>query len=164
MIKDDKGVLIYQADDGKIRLEVQLDHETVWLTQGQMAELFDRERSVITKHLGNVFRERELEKKCNVQNMHIAHSDKSVAFYNLDVVISVGYRVKSTRGTQFRQWATRVLRDHLVKGYTVHEQRLREETAKLQELQQTVDLLARTLTTRELVSDAGRDVLQVIRD
>jgi len=156
--------LIYQADDGKTCLEVQLEQGTVWLTQEQMARLFLRERSVITRHLGNVFREGELDKKSNVQNMHFAHSDKPVVLYNLDVIISVGYRVKSQRGTQFRQWATRVLRDHLVKGYTVHEQRLREESAKLLELQQTVELLARTLTARELVSDDGRDVLQVVRD
>lgn len=164
MNQEDKRVLIYQADDGNICLEVHLDHETVWLTQEQMAGLFQRERSVITKHLGNVFREGELDKKSNVQNMHFAHSDKPVVLYSLDVIISVGYRVKSQRGTQFRQWATRVLRDHLVKGYTVHEQRLHEEGSKLRELQQTVELLARTLTTRELVSDAGGDVLRVIRD
>jgi prophage maintenance system killer protein len=96
--------------------------------------------------------------------MHIANSDKPVAFYNLDVIISVGYRVKSRRGTQFRQWATRVLRDHLVKGYTIHEQRLREESAKLREMQQTVDLLVRTLTTQELVTETGKDVLRVIND
>lgn len=157
-------VVLFQTDDGKTRLEVQLDHETVWLTQDQMARLFNRERSVITKHLGNLFREGELDKQCNVQNMHIPFSDKPVAHYNLDVIISVGYRVKSTQGTKFRQWATRVLRDHLVKGYTVHEQRLREEAAKLRDLQRTVDLLARTLTTQELVNDTGREVLWVISD
>ena len=99
-----------------------------------------------------------------MQKMHIANSDRPVTFYNLDVIISVGYRVKSRRGTQFRQWATRVLRDHIVKGYTVNEQRLREETAKFKELQQTVDLLARTLTTQELVTETGKDVLRVIND
>ncbi|MCM2265767.1 MAG: virulence protein RhuM/Fic/DOC family protein, partial [Desulfuromonadales bacterium] len=157
-------VVLFQAEDGKTRLEVQLDRETVWLSQDQMAKLFQRERSVITKHLGNVFREGELDKKSNVQNMHIANSDKPVAFYNLDVIISVGYRVKSQRGTQFRQWATRVLRDHVVKGYTVNEQRLREEQAKLREMRQTVELLARTLTNQELVTETGRDVLRVIGD
>jgi prophage maintenance system killer protein len=162
--KQGDEVVLFRTEDGKTSLDVRLDHETVWLTQDQMANLFDRERSVITKHLGNVFREGELERKSNVQNMHIANSDKPVAFYNLDVIISVGYRVKSRRGTQFRQWATRVLRDHLVKGYTIHEQRLREESAKLREMQQTVDLLVRTLTTQELVTETGKDVLRVIND
>lgn len=157
-------VVIYQAEDGKTTLEVQLEQDTVWLSQAQMAELFGRERSVITKHLSNVFREGELDKNSNVQNMHIAKSDKPVAFYNLDVIISVGYRVKSKRGTQFRQWATWVLRDHIVKGYTLNEQRLREERAKLREMQQTVDLLARTLANHELVTETGREVLQVITD
>lgn len=97
-------IIIYQAEDGQTQLDVQLNQETVWLSQAQMSELFGRERSVVTKHINNVFREGELAKGSNVQNMHIANSDKTVAFYNLDVIISVGYRVKSQRGTQFRQW------------------------------------------------------------
>lgn len=105
-------VALYQATDGTVELEVRLERETVWLTQAQMAELFGRERSVITKHLRNVFLERELVEKSNVQNLHIASSDKPVAYYNLDVIISVGYRVNSKRGTQFRIWATRTLKDH----------------------------------------------------
>ncbi|MDW7644412.1 MAG: virulence protein RhuM/Fic/DOC family protein [Desulfuromonadales bacterium] len=161
------NVLIYQADDGKTRLDVQLDNETVWLTQDQMAELFDRDRSVITRHLRNVFREGELvESAVRAKYARTAADGKTyqTQVYNLDAIISVGYRVNSKRGTQFRQWATRVLRDHLVKGYTVHEQRLREESAKFKELRQTVDLLARTLTSQELVTDTGKEVLQVITD
>jgi len=157
-------VILFQAEDGKTRLEVQLARETVWLNQDQMTVLFDRDQSVISRHLRSVFKEGELEKESNMQKMHIANSDRPVTFYNLDVIISVGYRVKSQRGTQFRQWATRVLRDHIVKGYTVNEQRLREESAKLCDLRQTVDLLARTLTTQELVTETGKDVLRVIND
>ena len=157
-------VVIYQAEDGKTRLEVQLVQETVWLNQSQMSELFGRERSVVTKHINNVFREGELDKQSNVQNMHIANSDKPVAFYNLDVIISVGYRVKSQRGTQFRQWATRLLREHLVKGYTLNEQRLGEERSKLRELQRAIDLLSRTLSNKEMVDNLGKEVLQVITD
>lgn len=157
-------VVIYRAEDGNAALEVQLEKDTVWLSQAQMSELFGRERSVVTKHINNVFRDGELNKESNVQNMHIANSDKPVVYYNLDVIISVGYRVKSQRGTQFRQWATRVLRDHLVKGYTLNELRLREERAKLQEMQQAVTLLARTLEQQHLVSDTGQEVLQVITD
>jgi death-on-curing family protein len=157
-------VAIYQAEDGTTKLEVQLEQDSVWLSQAQMVELFARERSVITKHIGNVFREGELDKKSNVQNMHIANSDKPVAFYNLDVIISVGYRVKSRRGTQFRQWATRLLREHLVEGYTLNEQRLCDERTKLQEMQNAIDLLSRTLSNKEMVDNLGKDVLQVITD
>ena len=111
----DKSVLVYEGDKG-VRLMVKCDGETVWLTQEQMCQLFGRERSVITKHIRNVFREGELPVESNVQNLHIANSDKPVKFYNLDVVISVGYRVKSIAGTRFRQWATKVLRTILLEG------------------------------------------------
>ena len=111
----DKNVLVYEGDKG-VRLMVKCDGETVWLTQAQMCQLFGRERSVITKHIGNVFREGELPIEGNVQNLQIAKSDKPVRFYNLDVVISVGYRVKSIAGTRFRQWATKVLRAILLEG------------------------------------------------
>ena len=157
-------VVLFQAEDGNARLEVHLDRETVWLNQDQMTVLLDRNQSVISRHIRNVFNEGELDEKSNMQKMHIANSDRPVAFYSLDVIISVGYRVKSQRGTQFRQWATRVLREHIVKGYTVNEQRLREEQAKFLEMRQTVALLTRTLTNQELIIEAGRDVLRVIGD
>lgn len=167
MITTDNSIILYQGSDGKASLEVRLDHETVWLTQDQMAELFGRERSVITKHLRNVFKEGELEENSvRAKYAHTAADGKKYVtqFYNLDAILSVGYRVNSKQGTRFRQWATRVLHDHIVKGYTLNEQRLREESAKLQAMQQTVALLARTLTNQELVSDTGRDVLRVIDD
>ena len=116
-------IALYHTKRGGSTLEVRLERETVWLTQAQMAELFGRERSVITKHLRNIFREGELPEKGNVQNLHIPSSDKPVALYNLDLIISVGYRVKSLQGTQYRIWATRILKDHLVKGYTANERR-----------------------------------------
>lgn len=155
-------VVIYQAEDGKILLDVQLEQETVWLSQSQMAVLFGRDQSVVSRHIRNVFKEGELEEKSNMQKMHIANSDRPVAFFNLDVIISVGYRVKSQRGTQFRQWATRILREHLVKGYTLNEQRLSDERAKLQEMQRAIDLLSRTLSNKEMVDNLGKEVLQVI--
>jgi len=160
-------IVIYQSENGTASLEVRLDHETVWLTQDQMAELFGRERSVITKHLRNVFKEGELEENSvRAKYAHTAIDGKEyqTQFYNLDAIISVGYRVNSKQGTRFRQWATQVLRDHIVKGYTVNEQRLREESAKLREMRRTMELLARTLTAQELVTDTGRDVLRVIND
>jgi prophage maintenance system killer protein len=148
-------VLVYQAEDGSALVEVRLERDTVWLTQAQMAELFGRERSVITKHVRNVFREGELAEESNVQNLHIAGSDKPVGFYNLNVIISVGYRVKSLRGTQFRIWATRVLRDHLVKGYSVNAARLRD-------LRQAVQLIADTARRRDLAGDEAQALLAIV--
>ena len=152
---------MYHAPDGEVRVDVRLEGETVWLTQAQMSELFGRKRSVITKHVRNVFLEGELDEKSNVQFLHIAGSDKPVSFYNLDVIISVGYRVKSQRGTQFRMWATRTLREHFVRGYTLNERRLAERG--LGDLEQALGLLARTLTTRALVTDEGRAILDVVQ-
>ena len=119
-------ILIYQTEDGKTKIQTRLENETVWLSQEQMAELFQRDRSVITKHIGNIFNEGELEEKSNVQNLHISSSDKPVKFYSLDVIISVGYRVKSHRGTQFRIWATQRLREYIVKGFTLNDELLKE--------------------------------------
>ena len=167
MNKDDNAIVLYQAPDGSSSLQVQLDHDTVWLTQKQMAELFAKDVRTINEHVRNIFREGELDELSVIRKYRITAADgKSydTIHYNLDVIISVGYRVKSQQGTRFRQWATQVLRDHIVKGYTLNEQRLREESAKLQAMQQTVALLARTLTNQELVSDTGRDVLRVIDD
>ncbi len=158
------NIILYQTPDGSSSLEVRLDQETVWLNQAQLVSLFHRDQSVISRHLRNVFSDGELDEKSNMQKMHIANSDKPIVFYNLDVIISVGYRVKSQQGTRFRQWATSVLRDHIVKGYTLNEQRFREQAEKLTAMQRTVALLARTLTNQELINDTGKDVLRVITD
>ncbi|RLD83117.1 MAG: cell filamentation protein Fic [Bacteroidetes bacterium] len=119
-------IILYQTESGQTKLEVRLENETVWLSQKQMTELFQRERSVITKHINNVFKEKELHEESNVQFLHIAHSDKPVKFYSLDVIISVGYRVKSHRGTQFRIWATQRLKEFIIKGFTLDDERLKE--------------------------------------
>lgn len=113
-------IILYQPDEA-VRFEVHLEDETVWLTQAQIAELFQRDRTVITKHINNVFKEKELEEKSNVHFLHIANSDKPVKFFSLDVIISVGYRVKSVRGTQFRQWANKILKEYLLKGYSINQ-------------------------------------------
>jgi prophage maintenance system killer protein len=155
-------VVLYESDGSGVRLEVRLERDTVWLTQAQMAELFQRDRTVVTRHIANVFEEGELDEKSNVQKMHIASSDRPTALYSLDVVVSVGYRVKSRQGTQFRIWATRTLKEHLIRGYTLNEQRLRERG--FSEIRQAVALLGRTLTQNDLVTDEGRAVLQVIED
>ncbi len=112
----DKGEIILYQPDNSIELEVRIEAETVWLTQAQMAELFQKDRTVITRHINNVFAEGELEEKSNVHFLHIPFSDRPVKLYDLDVIISVGYRVKSQRGTQFRRWANQVLKDYLLKG------------------------------------------------
>lgn len=124
-------IILYQPDE-TVRLEVRMEDETVWLTQAQIAELFERDRTVITKHINNVFKEKELEEKSNVQFLHIANSDKPVKYFSLDVIISVEYRVKSIRGTQFRQWANTILKDYLLKGYSINQ--------RLSELEKTVAL------------------------
>lgn len=151
-------VLVYQAEDGSALVEVRLERDTVWLTQAQMAELFGRERSVITKHVRNVFREGELnpDSVC-AKFAHTAADGKTyqVDAYNLDVIISVGYRIKSLRGTQFRIWATRVLRDHLVKGYSINAARLRD-------LRQVVRLIADTARRRDLAGDEAQALLAIV--
>jgi len=163
-------VVIFQAEDGKTKLEVQLEKDTVWLSQKQMSELLDKDTDTIGLHIRNIYKEGELEPESTTEESSVVQKEgnrkvrRKLKFYNLDVIISVGYRVKSQRGTQFRQWATRILRDHLVKGYTFNEQRLREETAKFKEMQQTIQLLTRTLAEQELVDETGKEVLQVIND
>jgi len=126
MTPDNSEIIIYQTEDGLAKISVRLEGETVWLTQADMAELFDRDRTVIGRHINNAFGEGELDEKSNVHFLHIANSDKPVAVYNLDVIISVGYRVKSLRGVQFRRWATTVLREYLVKGFAMNDDLLKK--------------------------------------
>lgn len=167
MNQDDNAIVLYQAPDGSSSLQVHLDHDTVWLTQAQLAQLFAVNIPAINKHLKNIFKSGELTETAVISILETTAADGkmySTRHYSLDVIIAVGYRVNSFQATRFRQWATKVLRDHIVKGYTLNDQRLREESAKLQAMQQTVALLARTLTNQELVSDTGRDVLRVIED
>ncbi len=146
-------IILYQPDS-TIKLEVRLENETVWLTQQQMSDLFQRDRSVITRHINNIFKEKELEEKSNVHFLHIANSYKPIKLYSLDVIISVGYRVKSLRGTQFRQWANKVLKDYLLKGYSINQRlmhmesridhRLSEYDSQIKELNNRMDFFVRT--------------------
>lgn len=124
-MNDNNQIIMYQTEDGLTKIDVTLENETVWLNQDQMAELFQRDRTVITKHIGNIFREGELDEKSNVQFLHVANSDKPVKYYNLDVIISVGYRVKSLRGTQFRIWANSILKEYLIKGFAMNDDLLK---------------------------------------
>jgi hypothetical protein len=125
MEKKHSDFILFKTEDQKISVDVRFEDETVWLTQDQMATLFERDRTVIVKHIANIFSEGELDEKSNVQKLHIAISDKPVKFYNLNVIISVGYRVKSQRGTQFRIWATKRLNEYIRKGFTMDDERLK---------------------------------------
>jgi prophage maintenance system killer protein len=160
-------VLVYESPDGGVRVDVRLEQETVWLSLNQMAELFGRDKSVISRHLRNVFQSGELApaatiaKNATVQREGGRAVTREIEYYNLDAILSVGYRVNSKRGTQFRIWATRTLRDHLLRGYTLHDRRLAERG--LGEIEQAVGLLARTLTSHALVTSEGQAVLDVVR-
>lgn len=154
-------ILLYESEEGKLAIQVQLQNETVWLTQAQMAELFAKERSVISKHISNVFKERELDEKSNVQKMHIAFSDKPVTLYSLDTIISVGYRVKSGNGTKFRIWANRILKDYLIKGFATQE---KLKLNQLENLKKTVALLANVIHHKELTAGEATGLIQVVSD
>ncbi|AUL99158.1 hypothetical protein B4966_02425 [Rhodocyclaceae bacterium] len=159
-MKPNQNIVIY--DSGEARVEVRLDRETVWLTQEQMGALFGRERSVITKHIRNVFAEGELEREAVCAKFaHTAADGKTyqVESYNLDVIISVGYRVKSVQGTRFRQWATRVLREHLTQGYTLDRQRFEQNAA---ELQAALQLVQKAAAGAALTAEQGRGLVDVI--
>jgi len=164
-------IIIYQTADGQTNLEVKMDKDTVWLTQSQMADLFQKDRTVIGRHISNILKEGELEEelvcaKYAHTTQHGAIPDKkqvkNVTLYNLDVIISVGYRVKSQRGTQFRIWANRVLKEYLVKGYAVNE-RIRKE--QIGELRQLVSMLGRTLQNQPMLSnDETNALFSVVTD
>ena len=123
---DNSEILIYQTEDGQTKVDVRIENETVWLTQAEMAELFQKDRTVITKHINNIFKEGELAESGNVQILHFPNSDKPIKCYSLDVIISVGYRVKSHRGTQFRIWATQRLKEYIIKGFTMNDDLLKQ--------------------------------------
>ena len=148
-------LVIFETEDSVIKLTVPIEDETVWLTQAQMTELFERDVSTISRHITNIFSTNEVDKKSNLHFLQIANSDKPVAYYSLDVIISVGYRVKSQRGIEFRQWANRVLKQYIINGYAINEKRL-------QALEKTVDIQTRMLAnTLELEE---KDVLCVVNE
>ena len=156
-------IIIYQTADGQTSIDVKLDNDTVWLSQAQMSELFQKDQSVIARHISNVFKEGELEEKSNMQILHNTFSKyKPTKIYSLDVIISVGYRVKSQRGTQFRIWANKVLKEYLVKGYAVNKA-LTEQ--RYTELKQLVNVLGRTVKTQEaLTSNDALNLIEVVSD
>lgn len=146
---EDNKIVIYQTEDGQTRIDVRLENETVWLTANQMAVLFDRDEKTIRKHINNVFSEGELDKLINTHFLRVDGVKQPVATYNLDVIISVGYRVHSKRGTDFRIWARQIIKDYLIKGYAVN-QRIHSE--QIAELRQLVRMLGRTIQSQPLLS------------
>ena len=161
-MNENNQIIIYQTEDGQTQVDVRMENDTVWLTTSQMATLFEREESNIRRHVINVFKEGELEKANNVHFLHVNGVKKPVPFYNLDVIISVGYRVKSQRGVKFRQWANKILKDYLVKGYAVND-RLRRD--QLGELRQLVQVVGRTLQYQDINATAdGQALFDVVVD
>ena len=161
---DNNQIQLFQTIDGGVQLEVTLEQETVWLSQAQMSELFGTKRPAITKHLSNIYKSGELEEltTCSVLEHMADHGQRyKTKRYNLDAIISVGYRVNSARATQFRQWATKLLKQHLVQGYTLNQKRLQEQGV---EFDQVVQLLSQTLENQQLVSAEGAAVLSVVSD
>lgn len=160
-------IQIYTAADGQVVLHVSLDNDTAWLTQAQMALLFNTSSDNISLHLKNIYSELELEEQTTTEDFSVVRQEgkrqvkRKLKHYNLDAIISVGYRVSSARATQFRIWATNTLKQHIVQGYSINEKRLLERKV---EFEQAVALLSRTLSNQGLVTDAGESVLQVVSD
>jgi hypothetical protein len=156
-------LIFYTSKDGSVQLDAQLERETIWLTQKQMALLFEKDTDTIGLHVRNIYKEGELEEKATTEESSVVQQEgrrkvlRKVRFYNLDVIISTGYRVKSRRGTEFRIWATNVLRQHLVQGYTVNEKRLKE-------LKQTLKLAADISARKALTGDEATLLLQTISE
>jgi hypothetical protein len=166
-MKNKSEVVIYQTEDGETKLEVNLQQDTVWLSLNQMVELFQRDKSVVSRHIHNIFREGELQEASVVANFATTAADGKVYqvdYFDLDVIISVGYRVKSQRGTQFRIWATNVLRDHLVRGYSLNEKRLREKESQLEEIKNTIRLIGTVSDQKVLSSDEALALINLIND
>ncbi|MBU1164613.1 virulence RhuM family protein [Patescibacteria group bacterium] len=158
-------ILIYKAKNGQTQIEVKLQQETIWLNQAQIASLFNIERSVITKHLRNIFKSKELnENSVCAKIAHTAPDGKNYKtnFYNLDVIISVGYRVNSRSATQFRIWATKILKDYLVKGYSLNQKKLQEQQSKFKELQNTIDFIAQKSRHPELQAQV-KELLDIVQ-
>ena len=153
---EENKIIIYQTEDGQTQIDVRLENETVWLNVEQLSLLFNREESNVRRHIINVFKEGELERENNVHFLHVNGVKKPVPFYNLDVIISVGYRVKSKRGTAFRIWARNIIKDYLVKGYAVNE-RIRKE--QIGELRQLVGMIGRTIQNKSLLSNDETNAL-----
>lgn len=163
-------IILYQTPDNKTELEVKFDGDTVWLTQYQLAELFQGSRTNIVEHIKNIYKTAELDEDSTCRKFRQVQKEgkrtveRQIDHYNLDVIISVGYRINSKRGTQFRRWATQRLKDYLVKGYAVNEKRLREKSKQLDEIKKTINLISRVTQSKELDSGEATGLLNIISD
>lgn len=161
------NIAIYQTENNETEIEVKFQEDTLWLTQAQISTVFNSERSVITKHINNIFNSGELEKKSVCAKFaHTASDGKNYKtnFYNLDAIISVGYRVNSKRGTQFRQWATKRLNEYLVQGYTINEKRLEEKDLEIQYLKSGINILHRTVQNKAENLDEAKELAALLDD
>ncbi len=156
-------IIIYKTPQNEVELKVRFRNESVWLRQNEIALLFGKDRSVITKHINKIFSDKEINKKSNVQKMHIPNSDKPVEFYSLDVILSVGYRVNSFRAIHFRQWATNILKQYLIKGYAINENRLLEAKNKFNELKEAI-LFLQKQSKKELLKGQETEILNLLAD
>lgn len=163
-------IVFYQSEDGVVNIEVQLDKETVWLTQTQMSSLFNSSRVNITEHISNVYKEEELAKEATSRKFRLVRKEgkreveRNVEHYNLDVIISVGYRIKSKRGTQFRIWANRILKEYLVRGFVINEKRLKEKVSQLEELKKVIRLQDKVITNYKLEGSEAEGLVRVISE
>jgi len=163
-------IIIYQTEDGLPSIDVKLENETVWLTQLQIVILFASSKTNISEHISHIFESGELDETSTVRKFRTVQKEgkrmvnREIDYYNLDLIISIGYRVNSVRGTQFRMWANKILKDYLVKGYALNEKRLKEQAEQLEQLTQTVKLLGKVLKTQLLNSDEATGLLRVITD
>ncbi|WP_183568454.1 virulence RhuM family protein [Mucilaginibacter sp. SP1R1] len=163
----DDQIIIYKTEDGQTSVDVKIENDDVWLTQSQMQELFGQTKQNISLHVNNIFKEEELHKLSVVkESLTTAKDGKkyNTNYYSLDVVISVGYRIKSKRGTQFRIWANKILKEYLVQGYAINENKLKEQAAQFNALKQTVQLLGNVLKNKELTTDEATGLLKVVTD
>jgi prophage maintenance system killer protein len=166
MKKDDlrKGeIIMYKTSKNEVELKVHFEKESVWLRQNEIALLFGKERSVITKHINKIFADKEVDRKSNVQKMHIPNSDKPIEFYSLDVILAVGYKANSPRAIHFRKWASKIIKQYLIKGYAINEKRLLEAQSKFNELQGTV-LFLQKQSQKELLKGQEMEILNLLAD
>jgi len=160
-------IAIFKNESGEIEVDVKLERETLWLSLNQLTKLFDRDKSVISRHLNNIFKEQELNKETTVANFATVQTEgrrtlsRQIEYYNLDAIISVGYRVNSKRGVEFRKWANNVLKEYLIKGYSINQKRIADK--ELQELKQVMSLLSSTLINQGLVNEIGAEILELIK-
>ncbi len=167
---DKSEIKIFKTDEGKTSIEVKLEKETVWLSQKQMAELFEKDSDTIGLHLKNIYKSGELEEISTTEKYSVVRQEgnrkvkRQIKFYNLDAIISVGYRVNSKRGIQFRKWANQVLKDYLIKGYVINQKRLETQVEQLNELKETIKILGNTLEHKELTDEESKGLIKIISD